>query len=62
MSEKYNILQEFGRGIKDLGSAAYGLADKAESLGVKIITGTYHVEDGATVNMAGIRNVGGVVD
>ena len=29
MSEKYNILQEFGRGIKDLGSAAYGLADKA---------------------------------
>ena len=29
---------------------------------VKIITGTYHVEDGATVNMAGIRNVGGLVD
>ena len=29
---------------------------------VKIITGTYHVEDGATVNMAGIRNIGGLVD
>lgn len=29
---------------------------------VTIITGTYHVEDGATVNMAGIRNVGGLVD
>lgn len=29
---------------------------------VTIIQGTYHVEDGATVNMAGIRNVGGVVD
>ena len=29
---------------------------------VKIITGTYHVEDGATVNMTGIRNIGGLVD
>ena len=29
---------------------------------VTIIQGTYHVEDGATVNMAGIRNVGGLVD
>jgi len=29
---------------------------------VTIITGTYHVEDGATVNMAGIRNIGGLVD
>lgn len=29
---------------------------------VTIITGTYHVEDGATVNMAGIRNVGGLID
>jgi len=29
---------------------------------VKIIQGTYHVEDGATVNMAGIRNVGGLID
>ena len=29
---------------------------------VEIISGTYHVEDGATVNMAGIRNVGGLVD
>jgi hypothetical protein len=29
---------------------------------VTIIQGTYHVEDGATVNMAGIRNLGGVVD
>tara|TARA_R110002073_G_scaffold335444_1_gene527435 strand:+ start:45 stop:1940 length:1896 start_codon:yes stop_codon:yes gene_type:complete len=29
---------------------------------VTIIQGTYHVEDGGTVNMAGIRNVGGLVD
>ena len=29
---------------------------------VTINGGTYHVEDGATVNMAGIRNLGGVVD
>ena len=29
---------------------------------VTIIQGTYHVEDGATVNMAGIRNIGGLVD
>ena len=29
MSEKFNILQRFGRGIRDVGSAAYGLADKA---------------------------------
>ena len=29
---------------------------------VTIIQGTYHVEDGATVNMTGIRNVGGLVD
>ena len=29
---------------------------------VEIISGTYHVEDGGTVNMAGIRNVGGLVD
>jgi hypothetical protein len=29
---------------------------------VTINGGTYHVEDGATVNMTGIRNLGGVVD
>ena len=29
---------------------------------VTVKSGTYHVEDGGTVNMAGIRNVGGVID
>ena len=28
MSEKYNILQQFGRGAKDIGSAVYGTADR----------------------------------
>jgi len=28
MSEKFNILQRFGRGLKDVGSAAYGVADR----------------------------------
>ena len=29
---------------------------------VTVKSGTYHVEDGATVNMAGIRNIGGLID
>ena len=29
---------------------------------VTVKSGTYHVEDGATVNMVGIRNIGGLID